>query len=84
MPARKTKKLYQRYDIVRARTSEELIRLVNIKNRQGWECQGGVSQGNVLEKDFPFSQAIVRLEEIGSTSYRKPIAKKAYPDDRIL
>ncbi len=77
-------KLYQRYDIVRAKTIDELVRLVNIKTKQGWECLGGHSQGNVLEKDYPFSQAIVRLEETRTQRYNKPIARKSQHSDRVI
>lgn len=77
-------KLYQRYDIIQARSAEELVRLVNIKTKQGWECQGGVSQGNVLEKDYPFCQAIVRAAETTSTTYKKPRARTINQDVRVI
>ena len=32
----------QQYDIIQAKTPEELIRLVNLKTKFGWKCQGGM------------------------------------------
>jgi hypothetical protein len=47
MPEKKTfkqrKVLRQSYDIVQAKTPEELIRLVNLKTKFGWKCLGGMA-----------------------------------------
>ena len=60
-------KTQPRYDIVQARNINELVLLVNIKTKNGWVVQGGMTYtpGNHSEReveDYQYCQSIVRYE----------------------
>lgn len=60
--------MIQRYEIVEARSIEDLIRLVNLKTKADWTCLGGMiytpTNFCFLTRDaYPFCQTIIRFEK---------------------
>ena len=58
----------QIYTIIEAKNVNELVKLVNIKTKQGWLCIGGMNyaQNNFCEADsqsYPFCQTMYRMEK---------------------
>lgn len=58
----------QIYTIIEAKTVNELVKLVNIKTKQGWLCIGGMgyAPNNFCEADsqsYPFCQSMYRMEK---------------------
>lgn len=54
-----------RYDIVQAKTPEELVRLVNLKTRFGWEIAGGMTiapdnKDKTTGDLYPYCQSVFR------------------------
>lgn len=59
----------QVYSIVEAKTVNELVRLVNLKTKNGWNCIGGMCYTplNICEADaqsYLYCQAIFRMEKL--------------------
>lgn len=67
--ATKSKKSRQLYEVVSATSILELVKLVNLKTKNGWQCIGGVcysgNEEHFINNDktiiyYPFSQALVK------------------------
>ena len=60
--------LVQIYSVVEAKSVNELVRLTNLKTKQGWNCLGGMCYAplNICEADsqsYQFCQSIYRMEK---------------------
>jgi hypothetical protein len=60
--------LIQIYSVVEAKSVNELVRLTNLKTKNGWNIQGGMcyAPNNFCEADsqsYPFCQSIYRMEK---------------------
>jgi hypothetical protein len=59
------KKSKVRYDIVQGKTPEELVRLVNLKTRFGWEIAGGMTYvpdniDKITKELYPYCQSVIK------------------------
>ncbi len=59
--------LVQRYEIVEGKTVQELVKLVNLKTKNGWTVIGGVvyAPTNFCPMDsqyYPFCQSVFKVE----------------------
>lgn len=57
----------QVYSVVEAKSVNELVRLTNLKTKQGWNCLGGMchTPHNICEADsqnYSYCQSIFRME----------------------
>lgn len=57
----------QRYEIVEGKTVQELVRLVNLKTKNGWTIAGGMvyAPTNFAPLDseyYPFCQSVFKIE----------------------
>lgn len=62
----KDTKVIQRYEIVEAKTVNDLVRLVNLKTKAGWFVEGGVTYAptNICLANgeiYPFCQSITKI-----------------------
>jgi len=59
--------LVQRYEVVEGKTVQELVRLVNLKTKNGWSISGGmvytpINFDPLNSEYYPFCQTIFKVE----------------------